>query len=55
MGLTTGKIAGELCALADLLEIPTIIRAVRRQAVQKAFLTKAKVFTRRVLIAVFHY
>jgi hypothetical protein len=47
MGLPTGKIAGELCALADL-QLKRTIRAIERPAVQKAFLTKAKVFRRGV-------
>jgi hypothetical protein len=46
MGLATGKTGWELCPLADPLQLKITVRAMTRQLVRKAFLTKAKVFIR---------
>ena len=48
----TGKIGWELCALADL---PELKRTIERQAVHRAFLSKAKAFMSKVPNCKFHY
>jgi hypothetical protein len=46
--LGSGKIAWELCALAQLLPSKTTIRAVKRLPVLQVFLTKVTVLIRTV-------